>query len=107
MDDDVYNAPEDNLLPSGFAEALSKFRVLVSLLNSTKNVNDVQFLVLLSSDINLFRLYMQYTEIDLVFDAVRYLFLAFPAATKSKKVKTTFCRNMNRIKNKILPKNKK
>ena len=102
MDDDKYNMPEDSMLPSGYADALEKFRVLVSLLHSTKNVNDVQFLVLLSSDINLFRLYMQYTEIDLVFDAVRYLFLAMPSATKSKKVKTTFCRNMNRIKNRII-----
>jgi hypothetical protein len=104
MAEDTYGIMEEDQLPSGYMEALGKFRILVSLLNSTKNVNDVQFLVLLSSDINLFRLYMQYTELDLVFDAVRYLFLAFPAATKSKKVKTTFCQNLNRIKNRIMSK---
>lgn len=95
------NLNEDSLLPAGYQEALNKFRVLVMLLNSSKNMNDVQFLLAMSSDINLFRLYMQFVEIDSVFDAVRYLFLAYPAATKSKKIKVDFCKNINRIKNRI------
>ena len=96
------NLSDDASLPVGYLEAMNKFRVLVALLNSSKNMNDVQFLLALSSDINLFRLYMQYVEIDLVFDAVRYLFLAYPVATKSKKIKVDFCRNINRIKNRIM-----
>ena len=96
------NLNEDTSLPAGYQEAMNKFRVLVALLNSSKNMNDVQFLLAISSDINLFRLYMQFTELDLVFDAVRYLFLAYPAATKSKKIKVDFCRNLNRIKNRIM-----
>ena len=100
MNDDVlYN--EGDLLPAGYAEAVDRFRLLVALLYPSKNLNDINFLLLLSGDINLFRLYMQYTEIDLVFDAVRYLFLMFPSATKSKKIKTVFCRNISRIKNQI------
>jgi len=100
MDDDILSN-EGDLLPAGYAEAIDRFRLLVALLYSSKNLNDINFLLLLSGDINLFRLYMQYTEIDLVFDAVRYLFLMFPSATKSKKIKTTFCRNISRIKNQI------
>lgn len=100
MDEDGQIA-EDTSLPAGYSQALSKFRTLVALLHSSKNMTDVQFLLSLCSDINLFCLYMQYTEIDSVFDAVRYLLLTYPAAAKSKKIKTTFCRNLARIKNKI------
>ena len=101
MDDEDIISNDGDLLPAGYSEAVDRFRLLVSLLYSSKNLNDINFLLLLSGDINLFRLYMQYTEIDLVFDAVRYLFLMFPSATKSKKIKTTFCRNISRIKNQI------
>lgn len=101
MDDEDITENEGDLLPAGFAEAVDRFRLLVALLYSSKNLNDINFLLLLSSDINLFRLYMQYTEIDLVFDAVRFLFLMYPSATKSKKIKTTFCKNISRIKNQI------
>lgn len=100
IDDDVQLA-EDSSIPAGYNKALSKFRTLVALLHASKNMTDVQFLLSLGADINLFCLYMQYTELDSVFDAVRYLFLTYPAAVKSKKIKTTFCRNLSRIKNKI------
>lgn len=95
--DDTYE-DEDTMLPSGYQRAMDKLRVLVSLLNASKNMNDVQFLLCLSSDVNLFRLYMQYTEIDQVYDAVRYLFIAYPTATKSKKIKVNFCQNMSEMK---------
>ena len=103
FDDDIVDLSgnEDGSLPAGYQAGIDKFRLLVALLNSSKNLNDVQFLYALSDDINLFRLYMQYMELDSVYDAVRYLFIAYPSATKSKRIKVNFCQNMKAKKGRV------